>query len=49
MVTGLQAPRLSKYGFIVVPRHSGMLLAGIQPHGIPGEALAWIPAKSMPE
>jgi hypothetical protein len=31
------------------PRHSGMLLAGIQPHGNPVVARVWIPARSMPE
>jgi hypothetical protein len=30
-------------------RHSRRLLAGIQPHGYPVKARAWIPAKSLRE
>jgi hypothetical protein len=34
---------------LVPSRHSRGLLAGIQPHGYPVIARAWIPAKSLRE
>jgi 2-haloacid dehalogenase len=38
-----------QYPLRLLDRHSGMLLAGIQPHGDSRVSQVWIPAKSMPE
>jgi hypothetical protein len=39
----------SKHYRMAARRHSRRLLAGIQPHGYPVGARAWIPAKSLRE